>query len=186
MFSGLIAIAIIMCAVQAIRAARLLSSAVWLAGASALTALWLYILGAQQPAVIELSVGAGLVTVLFIFAISISGEEAFTAYPRVPRKLALLLVVGAVALLAVDLAVASGMPRAVDERAVSTLSDTFWNARALDMLVQMVLIFAGVLGVLNLIGHEEIKEVETPGEIQIAQTHLPQVVEPENEELLRV
>ena len=62
-------------AVQAIRAYRLLNSALWLAGVSALVSLIFYLMSATQVAVIELSVGAGLVTILFVFAISIAGSR---------------------------------------------------------------------------------------------------------------
>ncbi len=75
MFDLLIVAATLVCALQAVRSRRLLMSALWLAGASALVALMMYLLGAPEVAVIELSVGAGLVTVLFVFAINIAGEE---------------------------------------------------------------------------------------------------------------
>ena len=74
MWQILIIIGMLLCAVMAVRTQRLLVSALWLAGASALVSLWMYILGAPEVAVIELSVGAGLVTVLFVFAINIAGE----------------------------------------------------------------------------------------------------------------
>ena len=76
MWFGLVAAGILASAVLAIVSKRLLVSAIWLAVTSALVALMIYLLGAPQVAVIELSVGAGLVTVLFVFAINISGEEA--------------------------------------------------------------------------------------------------------------
>jgi uncharacterized MnhB-related membrane protein len=88
----LIGIALLVCAWQAVRSQRLLHSALWLACASALTALIIYILGAPEVAVIELSVGAGLVTVLFVFAINIAGEEALPVVPIIPRPLAWSLV----------------------------------------------------------------------------------------------
>src|SRR5512146_1853807 len=69
---------------QAIRSKALLTSALWLAGASALTAILLFMYGAQLVAVIELSVGAGLVTVLFVFAINIAGDDAINARPVPP------------------------------------------------------------------------------------------------------
>ncbi|MDO9122475.1 MAG: NADH-quinone oxidoreductase subunit J, partial [Anaerolineaceae bacterium] len=75
MWYVLISVGILACAILAISAKRLLISAIWLAVTSALVALMLFLLGAPQIAVIELSVGAGLVTVLFVFAINISGEE---------------------------------------------------------------------------------------------------------------
>src|SRR5664279_2481209 len=78
--------------IQAIRAARLINSALWLACVSALLATLLYGLGAHEVAVIELSVGAGLVTVLFVFAISLAGDEPLPARSVVPKPLAFALV----------------------------------------------------------------------------------------------
>src|SRR5512135_3843744 len=71
-------------AVAAIRARRLLTSAIWLAGVSALVSIVLYLYGAHEVAVIELSVGAGLVTVLFVFAISIAGDDPIDRRPVLP------------------------------------------------------------------------------------------------------
>src|SRR5512138_2609890 len=88
----LVVAGLLVCVLQAVRAQRLLHSALWLAGTSALVALEMYLLGAPEVAVIELSVGAGLVTVLFVFAINIAGEEAMSALPIVPRPLAWVLV----------------------------------------------------------------------------------------------
>src|SRR5512133_2061611 len=90
---------LLVCAVQAVRAPRLLHSALWLAGASALVALEMYLLGAPEVAVIELSVGAGLVTVLFVFAINIAGEETIALQPMIPRPLAWVLVLTSIILL---------------------------------------------------------------------------------------
>ena len=55
MWYVLIAVGIIACAILAISAKRLLISAIWLALSSALVALMLFLLGAPQIAVIELS-----------------------------------------------------------------------------------------------------------------------------------
>jgi uncharacterized MnhB-related membrane protein len=88
MWYVLVAAGILVCAVLAISAKRLLVSAIWLAVTSALVALMMYMLGAAQLAVIELSVGAGLVTVLFVFAINISGEEPLNLIPVMPKPLA--------------------------------------------------------------------------------------------------
>jgi uncharacterized MnhB-related membrane protein len=83
---GIIVVGLLVCAVQAVRVQRLLNSALWLAGASALVALLIYMLGAPEVAVIELSVGAGLVTVLFVFAINIAGEECSRLTLRAKRS----------------------------------------------------------------------------------------------------
>ena len=141
----------VLCALMAIRATRLLVAAIWLAGVSALVAIVLYVLGAQQVAVIELSVGAGLVTVLFVFAISIAGEDAMAARAIVPRPVGLVLVLGAVILLAGMILPALGIRPQVPE---GTFAEMLWETRGLDVLVQIALIFAGVIGVLGLIGDE--------------------------------
>ncbi len=160
----------IACAVMALRATRLLVSALWLAGTSALTALVLYLLGAQTIAVIELSVGVGLVTILFVFAISVAGDEAGAAAGAgvldvraiVPKPLAVaLVVVAAVALGGLTLAqpatnagaAAIGTAGTTGTAATPAgpLVDLLWQQRGLDVLVQIVLIFGGVMGVLGLL-----------------------------------
>lgn len=139
------------CAVQAIRSRRLIRAALYLAGVSAMTATVLYRLGAHEVAVIELSVGAGLVTILFVFAIAIAGEDAMAAPPIVPRSLGLLLVLGIVV-------AAAWLVLPAGEGAVPTEESSFavvlWQQRGLDALVQIGLIFAATLGVLGLLTHE--------------------------------
>ena len=137
-------------AVQAIRASRLLNSALWLAGVSALVSLIFYLMGAAQVAVIELSVGAGLVTILFVFAISIAGESVIEAQTILPRPLIWGLVILYVALLGWYLLPASLVGIPVSSEA--PLAQVLWETRALDMLVQVVLIFCGVLGLLGILG----------------------------------
>ncbi|WP_162909822.1 NADH-quinone oxidoreductase subunit J [Aggregatilinea lenta] len=136
------------CALMAVRAQKLISSALWLAGVSALAAIILYRLGAHQVAVVELSVGAGLVTVLFVFAISIAGDDTMQAAPRIPVRLAVGLLLIFAALLGWMILPLDGI-EAVS--ASGDLSAVLWEDRALDVLVQVVLIFTGVLGVLGLL-----------------------------------
>lgn len=139
------------CAFQAIRATRLLASAIWLAGVSALVSLVMYLIGAPQVAVIELSVGAGLVTVLFVFAISIAGEDAMELRAIVPRPVGLALVIVAALLLGWMTLPVLGIDPPLAESAFAAM---LWQERGLDVLVQIVLIFAGVVGVLGLLGEE--------------------------------
>ena len=86
LFGSLIIVTLIF-ALQAILAKQLITSALWLAGVSALCSVLFFLFGAQLVAVIELSVGAGLVTVLFVFAISVEGDDALDATPVPPRLL---------------------------------------------------------------------------------------------------
>jgi uncharacterized MnhB-related membrane protein len=150
MFDLLIVAALLLCALQAVRGTRLLIAALWLAGASALTALMMFRLGAPEVAVIELSVGAGLVTVLFVFAINIAGEEPSVSL----RSLVPAPVAWIVALCAVGLGAAMALPNLRPE-AVAVQTDRFatvlWEHRSLDVLLQVVLIIGGVLAVLGLL-----------------------------------
>jgi uncharacterized MnhB-related membrane protein len=148
MLFGLVVAGIILCAVLALSADRLLSSAIWLAGVSALSAILFYMLGAREVAVIELSIGAGLVTVLFVFAISIAGDEAMRAKPLVPRLLAVVLVLCLVILL--GWMAAPGFLTAAPTTELSS-TDILWEVRGMDLIVQVTLIFAGVLSVLGLL-----------------------------------
>ncbi len=152
MFYALIVVGFIICALMAIRAKRLLISAVWLAATSALVALLLYLLGALQIAVIELSVGAGLVTVLFVFAIGIAGEDELDLQAIVPRPLAIGLVAVSLFLLLLMNLPLLGVNIPVVGASSTTFSATLWQQRGADVLVQVVLLFAGVVGVLGLLG----------------------------------
>jgi uncharacterized MnhB-related membrane protein len=146
---GIVVAGLLVCAVQAVRSQRLLLSALWLAGTSALVALEMYLMGAPQVAVIELSVGAGLVTVLFVFAINIAGEEAMSALPVVPKPLAWILVSAFVLMfgwMCVDI-----LWMHVPSFTPLYFKTVLWENRLLDVILQIVLLFAGVLGVLGLL-----------------------------------
>lgn len=146
--AGLLVVAMAYAALQAILAKRLILSALWLAGASALLAVLFYLLGAPLVAVVELSVGAGLVTVLFAFAISIAGEDLSPLRSLVPRLLAGILALAASLMIGGFSLSLAPAPAAQLEPPVSVV---VWDQRGLDILVQMVLIFAGVLGMLGLL-----------------------------------
>lgn len=139
----------IICAISAVRS-RPLVAAIWLAGFSALAAIILYLYGAPEVAVIELSVGAGLITVLLAFAISMAEDEAMPT-SIVPRPFAWMLVVVAVGLLAWLI-----LPELTQVQAVATAEAPFfiqvWENRLLDLLVQIAVIISGVIGILSLLG----------------------------------
>jgi len=146
---GFLLVGIVVCAVGAVGSRRLLVSALWLAGCSAMVAIFMYLIGAQEVAVIELSVGAGLVTVLFVFAINIAGEEIKTIHSILPRPLAWGLILVCLGLLAFLI-----VPReALQPAAVlgSSFSQAVWQDRQLDVLLQVVIMFGGILGVLGLL-----------------------------------
>lgn len=150
------------CAVQAIRAERLLTSALWLAGTSALVSVAIYLLGAPEVAAVELSVGAGLVTVLFVFAINLTGKEAIDERSLIPKPLAWVLVALAVGCLAVLLL--PGVVTFPSEEVEKSLREILWGTRRLDLWLQIVMIFSGVLGVLGLLGGPQSEAGFTGGE----------------------
>lgn len=163
--NAILVLAMVFFAYKAITARRLLVSAIWLAGTSALLAVLFFSLGATLIAVIELSVGAGLVTVLFAFAISIAGEEVSDLLSGAPRYAGLALVIAAVALIGLSvLPLATGSPAAPQPE--TTLPQVIWEQRGLDVLVQIVLIFAGVLGLLGLLA-----EAKAPLQYPVAEEY---------------
>ena len=138
----------VICAYRAMTEARILSSTIYLAFVSAAVAMMLYLLGAYQVAVIELSVGAGLVTVLLVYAISVVGDDASDPGPVIPRPVA----VGLTLITAVMLGyMAYSLPTKALTGRFPPLVNALWEQRVLDVWIQMVLIFSGVLGMLGLL-----------------------------------
>lgn len=149
----LIAALTIMCAILSVRAGRLLMSAIWLAVTSALVALEMYLLGAPEIAAIELSVGAGLVTILFVFAINLTGDENFDPRRVIPRPLAWGML-GIAALILIYLLLPEIAPITAFSQP-GDLREIFWEDRKLDTVLQLLMIFSGVLGVLGLLEDEK-------------------------------
>jgi len=127
---------------------RLLSSILFLACVSALVSVVLFLLGAQQVAVVELSVGAGLVTVLLVYALSVVGDDARDQISVISKPVALGLV-------ALDLLLAGVLVFPLVEPSLNvssfSLAVVLWQQRVLDVWIQIALIFSGVMGVLGLL-----------------------------------
>ena len=178
-FFGLVFLAVC-CAVMAVRAIRLLHAALWLAGVSVAVALMLYLVGAHMMAVIELSLSVGLITILLVFAISMVGADSPdrpASYPvNVPFVAAMLLLV-------VGLTVPMLAPQG--GTAEASFSTIFWQQRQADVLAQITLIFAGVLGLLGLLAEtgraqpssSQVEEQEHPEPDQETMTAEPELEE---------
>ena len=150
----------VICAYRAMTEARILSSTIYLAFVSAAVAMMLYLLGAYQVAVIELSVGAGLVTVLLVYAISVVGDDASDPGPVIPRPVA----VGLTLITAVMLGyMAYSLPTKALTGRFPPLVNALWEQRVLDVWIQMVLIFAGVLGILGLLSEGKLAQMKAHG-----------------------
>lgn len=159
LFLGLIAA---LCAYRAMISQHLLPSALYLACVSALVSIMLYMLGAFEVAVIELSVGAGLVTVLLVYALSVIGDDVYDPISIVPKPIAVFLV-GITAIVVAWMAYPLIAQPTVSGEV--QLAGVLWKSRALDVWVQVALIFSGVLGVLGLIS-EKGQSTETQPVVQ--------------------
>jgi uncharacterized MnhB-related membrane protein len=141
----------VFCGYRAIVAKRILSATIYLACVSALVSVVIYLLGAAQVAVMELSVGAGLVTVLLVYALSVVGDDALDPASVIPKPLAFGVVALAVVLLG---AMAYPAIQINLEQGSATLAEALWQNRVLDVWIQIALIFSGVMGVLGLLSEQ--------------------------------
>jgi uncharacterized MnhB-related membrane protein len=157
-------IAALFCALQVMRAQRLMLSTIWLALTSALVAVLLYRAGAPEVAVIELSVGAGLVTVLFVFAFSIVGEVTLDPITIIPRLLVWCVILSVSFILG---SLTLPVEYLGGKMETATFGVLLWEQRGLDVLAQIVLIFAGVIGVVGLLS-ESSREGEMSGREAVA------------------
>lgn len=141
----------VICAYRAIVAKRILSATIYLACVSALVSVVIYLLGAAQVAVMELSVGAGLVTVLLVYALSVVGDDALDPASVIPKPLA-FATVGMVMVL-LGMMVFPAIQTHLDQGSTS-LANVLWQNRVLDVWIQIALIFSGVMGVLGLLSEQ--------------------------------
>jgi NADH-quinone oxidoreductase subunit J len=137
----------------------LLRATIALALTSAMLAVVMYSLGARIAAVMELSVCAGLISVVFVSVISLTQRKPFKDYVtrRMSRMrrfwpLPLVLVAIGVALSFVHTPVQLAIPVPGGDGDVQTV---MWSLRQLDLFGQILILLAGVFGVLVLFKKEE-------------------------------
>jgi len=134
---------------------NLLKAVISLAAASASLTIIMFMLNAPLAAVFELSVCAGLITVIFISVISLTKpltpeEEILAVRKRINRYIYLPVIVIIVALL--FLFIKPGLNFSINSSPTNDINvqDVIWNKRPLDILGQIIIILAGVLGVVIL------------------------------------
>lgn len=128
---------------------KLINSAIALATVSVALGVLMYVLGAHWAAIFEISVCSGLVTVIFISAVSLSNGDnlaeakASEEPPRSKVKLPVILIaVGAVLMIAAGLTNFSvGTPSAAPSAA--NFDTVFWETRQADIFGQMIALVAG-------------------------------------------
>ncbi len=150
-------------AVYAVMVRSLIKSAIGLASASVILTLLMFKLSAPLAAVFELSICAGLITVVFVSTISLTqplvpGENQDEGRRHRNRNLLLpvLLVLAAIGLALWKLPITTLLPP--PEAVGADVRSVLWNERQLDLLGQVIILLTGVFGVVVLFkgrdGHE--------------------------------
>ena len=142
---GLVAFSIL-----AVLSRDLLKSAICLAAASVFLALVFFKMNAVYAGVFEVSVVAGLITVLFITAIALTRTDQEVAESK--RHL-LIFPLFFLILIVIDILVMKNLlgkiPAIVGSES-GTFGEVLWKQRTFDLVGQIGVIFAGVLAVLAL------------------------------------
>jgi NADH-quinone oxidoreductase subunit J len=129
----------------------LLYVAISLAAISAVLALILFQFSANIAGVFELSVCAGLITVLFVATVSLTKDSDQKAETRLPTyfvPLFVLIFIG-VSYFIVQWLAHSVLPTGALQPG-ETFQKVFWEMRSSDILGQVALLLAGVFGILAL------------------------------------
>jgi len=144
----------------------LLKASIAMAVMSALLAIIMFELGANLAAALELSVCAGLITVIFISAISMTKtrtEEENKAREKDRRKrfafLPVILIVAFCAALFIFWPTLNSLiiePATANE--LISGSETLWEKRTVDLLGQVIIVLAGVFGILIFFKEERDKK----------------------------
>jgi len=136
----------------------MVKAAISLAGISAVLAVALFLMGAPWAALFELSVCAGLVTAIFISAISLTSPdrkqpEKVSEHKSRFASLPFILIFAGVSLIAVFILggfVIDPVAGQVTAGAAVTFREAFWNMRQADILGQVIIILAGAFAVVIL------------------------------------
>jgi NADH:ubiquinone oxidoreductase subunit 6 (subunit J) len=146
----LLMIGLVIFSILSVLVKDLLKAAISLATASIFLALIFFRMNAAYAGVFEVSVVAGLITVLFITAIALTRSDE-----KVNESKYHLFVfpVFFLALVVIDVLVMKnllGRIPAITSPETGTFGDVLWKGRSFDLIGQIGVIFAGVLAVLAL------------------------------------
>ena len=147
-------IILIIAALMVVFSSRLLLAAISLAATSIMLTLLMFKLNSPIAAVFELSICAGLITVIFITTISfvkpVAQEDLIeTRNKRIKKYAALpiiLIIVGVVTSYVIKPLVLA-LPAIVQEKNVANV---LWNLRQVDLLGQAIILLVGVFGIVVL------------------------------------
>ncbi len=149
-------IGVVLFSVLAIALRDVLRSAISLAVSSLLLGIVFFKMNAPYAGVFEISVVAGLITVLFILTIALTRAGDEVRESRLANGVFLLVFV---AFVAVDALVMKSLLGKVPALAAAAESGTFgevlWKGRTFDLVGQIAVILAGVFAVLALFRKRE-------------------------------
>jgi NADH-quinone oxidoreductase subunit J len=139
---------------------NVLKAVIALAVVSAVLSIIMYLLGAPLAAVFELSVCAGLVTAIFASTISLTESQSEDQQMRRKRltkyifmPIVVVVVVGILFIFQPSLDFTFAPAPASD----ITVQDAIWHNRSLDIAGQIIVILAGVFGVVTLFKERKTK-----------------------------
>jgi NADH-quinone oxidoreductase subunit J len=143
-------IGLVIFSILAVLLQDLLKAAISLAAASIFLAVVFFRMNAAYAGVFELSVVAGLITVLFITAIALTRSDEPLREGKFHR---LVFPLFFLALVIIDILVMKrllGRVPAITSPETGTFGEVLWKERSFDLIGQIGVIFAGVLAVLAL------------------------------------
>lgn len=147
-------IILIIAALMVVFSSRLLLAAISLAVTSIMVTLLMFKLNSPIAAVFELSICAGLITVIFITTISfvkpVEQENLMeTNKKRIKKYIALpiiLVIVGLVTKFVIK-PITLSLPAVIQE---TNVANVLWNLRQVDLLGQAIILLVGVFGIVVL------------------------------------
>ena len=146
----LLLVGLVLFSVLAILVKDLLKAAISLAVASLLLGIIFFRMNAPYAGVFEISVVAGLITVLFTLTIALTrggdAVESKVASFAFPAFFVVFIVIDAL----IMKKLIQKVPALPGPEEAGTFGQVLWNARTLDLVGQIAVIFAGVFAVLAL------------------------------------
>lgn len=149
-----ILVALLLTALWTVMTRSLLRCAIGLALTSALVSVAMFRLNSPLAAVFELSVCAGLISVLFISTITLTNpitREEMTEYVKERIKrfwyLPFIIVAAGIGLSLIRVHIDLTLPAPEAQMNVRSM---IWNVRQLDLLGQIIILLTGVFGIIVL------------------------------------
>jgi NADH-quinone oxidoreductase subunit J len=150
-FQIILLAAMIAASAFAILAKDLLKSAIALAVSSLILGIIFFRMGAPYAGVFEISVVAGLITVLFMLTIALTKQGGDV---RESKIVTLIFPLFFVVFVLIDILVMRGIlariPALEGAAEAGTFGEVLWKERSFDLVGQLAVILAGVLAVLAL------------------------------------